>query len=522
MASTLETVPPVAQNSWTKTSPWANIHKPTQPCSFTTVMDEQLAKDLQDKEEELAPVVSVESVTEDVSDTVDDLMLAQMLQLEFDREHDLLVSAQEKHHNKNSKIAISFDKYRSVHPALCEADEFNDDDIDSGDNEEKSQHSPNTTHPSGSGKKRRAKRSTETPTKHDPYVCGRRNVRNMEKFLEASGDIANEKDDYTLSNSVYNCLKRHSMKEQKYSHKLHEKKEHSTQEQTLDPKTRLILFKLVDGGVLEEVNGCISTGKEANVYHASGGSVEGKIIPTNCAIKVFKTTLNEFKNREKYIRNDYRFHDNISKQNPRKFIKVWAEKEMRNLIRLSRGGVNCPEVVMLRKHVLVMSFIGTEHNPAPTLKEAKLTPSQLTSAYDQCIKGMRCMYNKCKLVHADLSEFNMMWHDDKLYFIDVSQAVEPTHPASMEFLLRDCHHVCEFFNNSGHPSVMTPHQLFTYITDIDVTSDCDEEFLRHVQSHHGKEQVMLSKKEPQSYPFDYFFELTQLDNNLETSSSDEN
>lgn len=79
------------------------------------------------------------------------------------------------------------------------------------------------------------------------------------------------------------------MKEQKYSHKLHEKKEHSTQvspllsnmlhcndyndvqEQTLDPKTRLILFKLVDGGVLEDVNGCINTGKEANVYHASGG-----------------------------------------------------------------------------------------------------------------------------------------------------------------------------------------------------------------------------------------------------------
>ena len=66
------------------------------------------------------------------------------------------------------------------------------------------------------------------------------------------------------------------------------------------------------------------------VYYCS---IEGKTIPSNCAIKVFKTTLNEFKNREKYIRNDYRFHDNISKQNPRKFIKVWAEKEMRNLIR---------------------------------------------------------------------------------------------------------------------------------------------------------------------------------------------
>ena len=47
MASTLETVPPVAQNSWTKTSPWGKAHKPIQPCSFATVMDEQLAKDLQ-------------------------------------------------------------------------------------------------------------------------------------------------------------------------------------------------------------------------------------------------------------------------------------------------------------------------------------------------------------------------------------------------------------------------------------------------------------------------------------------
>ena len=90
------------------------------------------------------------------------------------------------------------------------------------------------------------------------------------------------------------------------------------------------------------------------------------------------------------------------------------------------------------------------------------------------------MYQKCKLVHADLSEFNMLWHVDKLYFIDVSQAVEPTHPASIEFLLRDCRHVCEFFSHSGLPNVMSTYQLFTYITGVEVTSDCDEEFLRQV------------------------------------------
>lgn len=60
---------------------------------------------------------------------------------------------------------------------------------------------------------------------------------------------------------------------------------------------------------------------------------DGKVIPTECAIKVFKTTLNEFKNRDKYIKDDFRFKDRFSKLNPRKIIRMWAEKEMHNLTR---------------------------------------------------------------------------------------------------------------------------------------------------------------------------------------------
>ena len=37
---------------------------------------------------------------------------------------------------------------------------------------------------------------------------------------------------------------------------------------------------------------------------------------------------------------------------------MWAEKEMRNLIKMAKGGIRVPEVVILRKHVLLMSFIG--------------------------------------------------------------------------------------------------------------------------------------------------------------------
>lgn len=62
--------------------------------------------------------------------------------------------------------------------------------------------------------------------------------------------------------------------------------------------------------------------------------MEGKEVPRECAVKVFKTTLNEFKTRDRYIKDDHRFKDRLGKQNPRKTIKLWAEKEMCNLSRL--------------------------------------------------------------------------------------------------------------------------------------------------------------------------------------------
>ena len=56
---------------------------------------------------------------------------------------------------------------------------------------------------------------------------------------------------------------------------------------------------------------------------------------------------------------------------------------------------------------------------------------------------MKRMYSECKLVHADLSEYNMLWYKDTVYFIDVAQAVDSMHPRAMEFLLRDCQNVSE-------------------------------------------------------------------------------
>ena len=91
------------------------------------------------------------------------------------------------------------------------------------------------------------------------------------------------------------------------------------------------------------------------------------------------------------------------------------------------------------------------------------------------------MYQSCHLVHADLSEYNMLWHKNKLHFIDVSQSVEPSHPHGLEFLFRDCTNVTGFFNRSGLVSdVMTSHQLFNFVTGLDIRADSDEELLVQV------------------------------------------
>jgi hypothetical protein len=65
--------------------------------------------------------------------------------------------------------------------------------------------------------------------------------------------------------------------------------------QALDPRTRMVLFKMISSNVITEVNGCVSTGKEANVYHAS--TPDG----LSLAIKVFKTSILVFRDRDRCV-----------------------------------------------------------------------------------------------------------------------------------------------------------------------------------------------------------------------------
>ncbi|KHJ96275.1 RIO1 family protein [Oesophagostomum dentatum] len=227
--------------------------------------------------------------------------------------------------------------------------------------------------------------------------------------------------------------------------------------QVLDPRTRLVLFRLLQRGTLTNIHGCISTGKEANVYHATNEA-------ESLAVKIYKTSILTFKDRERYVAGEYRYRTGYCKHNPRKMVAVWAEKEMRNLLRMYQAGLPVPKPILLKGHVLVMEFVGRDGWPAPLLKNATLTTEAAEKMYLQLVRDMRILYRVCKLVHADLSEYNTLVLDDRLYIIDVSQSVEHDHPHALDFLRSDCSNVSKFFRSLGVP-VLPTRKLFELIVD---------------------------------------------------------
>ena len=247
----------------------------------------------------------------------------------------------------------------------------------------------------------------------------------------------------------------------KSTRKINDKSDRATTDQVLDPRTRTILSKMVTSGLVSQVNGCISTGKEANVYQADLPNGAG-----SAAIKIYKTSILIFKDRDRYVTGEYRFRNGYCKSNPRKMVKMWAEKEMRNLKRLVAAGIPCPEPQFLKLHVLMMDFIGdgVACVPAPRLKDAELADLQeAEQCYWQIVHLVRKMYHCCKLVHADLSEYNLLWYQQKIWVIDVGQAVEHDHPSSFDFLRHDCSVISAFFRCRG-VATLTVREFFDFVT----------------------------------------------------------
>lgn len=227
-------------------------------------------------------------------------------------------------------------------------------------------------------------------------------------------------------------------------------------EEVFDYPTLMSLYKLLNEGTVKLVYGVVATGKEARIYWAE--SPDGK----DLALKIYLTKTSEFRRgRIAYVEGDPRFKK--LRKNTRKIVELWCLKEFRNLYRAQEAGVRVPKPLARAGNVLVMEFIGlpgARGKPAPLLKDVRL--DQPEEALEILVEYVKLLYKGAKLVHADLSEYNVMVRGEELVIIDFGSAVDISHPRSVEFLRRDVMNIFSFFSRLG-VDVIEPERLIEEI-----------------------------------------------------------
>ena len=217
--------------------------------------------------------------------------------------------------------------------------------------------------------------------------------------------------------------------------------EYEVLEEVLDRSTLITLYDFQRKGVITEIYGALKSGKEAKIYWGRGQ--KGREI----AIKIYLTVSSEFKQGMLvYIKGDPRFAH--VRRDTRSMIYAWAQKEFKNLNLAFKAGVKVPKPISFKGNVLVMEFIGEKGVSAPLLKEVKLL--NLNFIYNEILENMKKLY-RAGLIHADLSEYNLMVFHNEIIMFDLSQAVLLEHPMAKKFFMRDIQNLIHFFRIMALP-----------------------------------------------------------------------
>ena len=101
-----------------------------------------------------------------------------------------------------------------------------------------------------------------------------------------------------------------------------------------------------------------------------------------------------------------------------------------------------------------MEFIGKDGVPMPQLKDVRLTTEEASHIFNLLVDYMNRLYSRAKLVHADLSEYNILVDMNKMepVIIDMGQSVLTSHFNAETYLRRDVANIARFFGKLNIPA----------------------------------------------------------------------
>lgn len=192
----------------------------------------------------------------------------------------------------------------------------------------------------------------------------------------------------------------------------------------------LAINALVKAGVLEAFGKPLGVGKEADVYDAL--TPEGKRVAVKFH-RLGRTSFRQTRRVRGYIAEGRRvswLHQS----------RLAAEKEFEALMLVYPKGISVPEPLSQNRHAIVMGMIeGTELIHCVQIPDPK-------RVLDEILFNVGKSYSEAGVIHADLSEFNVIlepdWH---VLVIDWPQFVKRDNPDAERLLKRDVRNVTRFF-----------------------------------------------------------------------------
>ncbi|MBU1202172.1 MAG: serine protein kinase RIO [Nanoarchaeota archaeon] len=194
--------------------------------------------------------------------------------------------------------------------------------------------------------------------------------------------------------------------------------------------SRKNLFKLTSEGHFEELKTPIFIGKEANIFSARTKD------ETQVIVKIYRLENCNFNKMYEYIAADPRYLR--TKKQKRSIVFSWTQREFKNLM-IAREAIRVPTPITFKSNILVMEMIG---DPAPMLKDKR--PKKPKEFLKKIVVNIQKLKER-GLVHGDLSEFNILNHDEEPIFIDFSQGTLLISPNAYSLYDRDLNNIRRFF-----------------------------------------------------------------------------
>ena len=193
----------------------------------------------------------------------------------------------------------------------------------------------------------------------------------------------------------------------------------------------LAIKNLVKNDIIIGFGRQLGVGKESDVYEAFALDKKQVVVKFH---RIGKTSFKKTKIKRNYILN-YNYTPDWHIQS-----RISAKKEYNALKLLFSKGITVPEPIKQNRHLLVMDFVeGRELFHFSELKN-------VLGVYNQIINNVKRVYQEIKMIHGDLSPYNIILQpNQQIIIIDWPQNVSITHPNAEEILKRDVKNILDFF-----------------------------------------------------------------------------